>query len=160
MAQSKKTNILWTIAATCLLVVALLYLKQAYQTPASAVATEVVKQDTVKVKEPKVEIAPLVKTTKADSLIDLGMQHLGTPYIAAGNGEDGFDCSGFVRFVFKQFNIQVPRSSIEFDQFGTEVAIDKVQKGDILLFLSPTRNEIGHVGIVSEADSLKSNLKR
>jgi len=38
------------------------------------------------------------------------------------------------------------------------VAIEQVQKGDILLFLSPTRNEIGHVGIVSEPDGLKSNF--
>jgi len=158
MSRSKKSNILWTIAATCLLIAALVYLKQAYRKPAIAIATEIVKKDTVKVEEPDVEIKPILKTSIADSIIELGMLHLGTPYVAAGNGEVGFDCSGFVHFVFKQFNIQVPRSSIEFDQFGTEVAIEQVQKGDILLFLSPTRNEIGHVGIVSEPDGLKSNF--
>jgi len=55
-------------------------------------------------------------------------------------------------------NIKVPRSSIDFEHFGKEIPIANVRKGDILLFLSPTRNEIGHVGIVSNPKGMESDF--
>ncbi|MBF6607407.1 MAG: C40 family peptidase [Flavobacterium sp.] len=93
-----------------------------------------------------------------DSIVEYGMSLLGTPYVTAGCSVDGFDCSGFVYFVFQNFDVKVPRSSAQFEHFGTEVAIDDVQKGDLLLFLSPTRNAIGHMGIVSKADGMNSDF--
>jgi len=93
-----------------------------------------------------------------DSIAAFGMKYLGSPYVEAGNGEIGFDCSGFVHFVYKHFHIAVPRSSADFEKFGTEIPIDAVQKGDILLFLSPTRNVIGHIGIVLNADGKNSDF--
>ena len=93
-----------------------------------------------------------------DSIVSFGMGLLGTPYVAAGCSRDGFDCSGFVYFVFQHFKIQVPRSSSEFKDFGKEIPIDKVKKGDILVFLSPTRNVIGHVGIVTNPKGKESDF--
>ncbi len=93
-----------------------------------------------------------------DSIVAFGMEYLGTPYVAAGCSKDGFDCSGFVYFVFEHFDISVPRSSSGFANFGTEIPIEEVQKGDILVFLSPTRNEIGHIGIVSKPDGKSSDF--
>jgi cell wall-associated NlpC family hydrolase len=93
-----------------------------------------------------------------DSIVNFGMQLLGTPYQAAGCSLDGFDCSGFIYFVFQHFNIKVPRSSADFENFGVEIPIEKVEKGDILLFLSPTRNAIGHIGIVSKANGKESDF--
>ena len=93
-----------------------------------------------------------------DSIVAYGMKYLGTPYVTAGCSENGFDCSGFVYFVFQHFNIKTPRSSATFEGFGKEIPIDSVEKGDVLLFLSPTRNEIGHIGIVSKANGMKSDF--
>lgn len=93
-----------------------------------------------------------------DSIINFGTGLLGTPYVEAGCSRNGFDCSGFVYFVFQHFKIQVPRSSAQFENFGKEVEIANVRKGDILLFLSPTRNVIGHLGIVSNANGMKSDF--
>lgn len=93
-----------------------------------------------------------------DSIVDFGMKYLGTPYVTAGCSIDGFDCSGFVYFVFRHFNINVPRSSADFENFGTDIPIEEVQKGDILLFLSPTRNVIGHIGIVSNPKRMESDF--
>lgn len=93
-----------------------------------------------------------------DSIIAYGKSFLGTPYIEAGCSNAGFDCSGFVYFVFKHFKIDVPRSSVGFEHFGKEIPIDKVMKGDVLLFLSPTRNAIGHIGIVSNANGIESDF--
>lgn len=93
-----------------------------------------------------------------DSIVEFGVQLLGTPYIFGACSEDGFDCSGFVYFVFQHFEIKIPRSSSEFKDFGGEVPIGSVRKGDILVFLSPTRNEIGHVGIVTIPNGMESEF--
>lgn len=93
-----------------------------------------------------------------DKIVNFGMGLLGTPYVAAGCSKNGFDCSGFVYFVFNHFKIQVPRSSSEFKNFGKEIPIGSVKKGDILLFLSPTRNVIGHIGIVTNPNGMESDF--
>ncbi len=93
-----------------------------------------------------------------DSVANFGLSLLGTPYLAGGRNRNGFDCSGLVYFVFQHFKIQVPRSSSGYKNFGKEIPIDSVQKGDILVFLSPTRNVIGHVGIVVEPNGMESNF--
>jgi cell wall-associated NlpC family hydrolase len=97
-------------------------------------------------------------STLGDSIVNFGMQYLGTPYVSAGRTADGFDCSGFVYFVFQHYNIKVPRSSIDYENFGKEIPIDEVQKGDVLLFLSPTQNVIGHIGIVSTPKGRQSDF--
>ncbi len=84
-----------------------------------------------------------------DSIVNFGKGLLGKPYVEASCSLDGFDCSGFVYYVFQHYKIQVPRSSSQFSNFGKEIPIESVKKGDILVFLSPTRNVIGHVGIVT-----------
>jgi cell wall-associated NlpC family hydrolase len=93
-----------------------------------------------------------------DKIVNFGMGLLGTPYVTAGSSKKGFDCSGFVYFVFNHFKIQVPRSSSEFKNFGKEIPISSVKKGDILLFLSPTRNVIGHIGIVTNPNGMESDF--
>ena len=93
-----------------------------------------------------------------EKIVNFGMSLLGTPYVAAGSSKKGFDCSGFVYFVFNHFKIQVPRSSSEFKNFGKDIPIGSVKKGDILLFLSPTRNVIGHIGIVTNPNGMESDF--
>ena len=101
-----------------------------------------------------IEDTPLIR----DSIVNFGKELLGTPYVTASCSRDGFDCSGFVYFVYQHFKIKVPRSSIEFKDFGTEIPIENVKRGDILLFLSPTRNVIGHVGIVTNPKGIDSEF--
>lgn len=96
--------------------------------------------------------------TLRDSIVDYGIELLGTPYVTAGSGKEGFDCSGFVYFVYQHFNIKVPRSSAAFENFGKEIPIAEVEKGDLLLFLSPTRNAIGHIGIITNANGPESDF--
>ena len=92
------------------------------------------------------------------NIVNYGMGFLGTPYVEAGCSKHGFDCSGFVYFVFQHFKIEVPRSSSGYQNFGKEIPINEVRKGDVLVFLSPTRDAIGHVGIVSTANGMESNF--
>ena len=93
-----------------------------------------------------------------DKIVSYGMGLLGTPYVTAGHSKKGFDCSGFVYFVFNYFEIKVPRSSSQFKNFGKEIPISDVRKGDVLLFLSPTRNAIGHLGIVTNPKGMESDF--
>ena len=104
-------------------------------------------------------VADTIKPVKMrDNIVNFGMDLLGTPYVTAASSKAGFDCSGFVYYVFKHHKIQVPRSSSLFKNFGKEIPIENVKKGDILLFLSPSRNVIGHIGIVTNPNGKKSDF--
>jgi hypothetical protein len=106
---------------------------------------------------PQVDL-PSVSMHLRDSIEHFGMEFLGVPYVYGGTSGKGFDCSGFVYYVFDNFHIKVPRTSADFENFGQEIPVDSVQTGDILVFLSPTRNEIGHVGIVTHASGMESEF--
>lgn len=90
--------------------------------------------------------------TKTDSLIEFSKKFIGVKYkYATANPKKGFDCSGFVYYVFNYLNIQVPRSSKLYYNFGQTIKLDSCKIGDVLLFEKP-----GHVGIVlkNQNDSL------
>jgi lipoprotein Spr len=90
-------------------------------------------------------------SVSADSLIQFAQNLIGSPYRPASSDPlRGFDCSGFVSYVFKNFNFDVPRSSREFIGIGEKVKLEDAKPGDIILFTSPKKHSrrIGHVGIV------------
>jgi cell wall-associated NlpC family hydrolase len=96
----------------------------------------------------KLEIKDIIP---ADSLVTFCKQHLGTKYNYANcTPADGFDCSGFVYFVFSHFNIKVPRSSADYAGFGKPVPMDSAKTGDVIVFTGTDakRRKPGHVGIV------------
>ena len=84
---------------------------------------------------------------------------VGVPYVYGSiNPKVGFDCSGFITYVFNHFGIKVPRSSIDFTHVGKPVPVEKAKRGDIILFTgtNPEERHVGHMGlIVSKTDSLK-----
>ena len=70
----------------------------------------------------------------------------------------GFDCSGFITYVFNHFGIAVPRSSVDFTNVGKEVPVPFAKRGDLILFTGTdsTIRVVGHMGIVIENnDTLK-----
>jgi cell wall-associated NlpC family hydrolase len=95
--------------------------------------------------------------TKANSidtidLISYAQSLKGIPYkYASADPTRGFDCSGFVLYVFKHFNINVPRSSSAFSKIGKVVRLAEAKAGDIILFTGTNSSvrSIGHVGIVT-----------
>ena len=89
------------------------------------------------------------------ALIKFAKTLIGIPYrYASSNPEKGFDCSGFVNYVFDNFGFKVPRSSREFPKAGTPVQLENAKVGDILIFTgsNPKVRSIGHVGIVYSVD--------
>jgi len=88
----------------------------------------------------------------SNQLIDLAKTLIGIPYrYASSNPSIGFDCSGFVSYVFHNFGVNVPRSSTEFNQTGTPVKLENAKVGDVLIFTgtNPRRRVVGHVGIIA-----------
>jgi len=72
----------------------------------------------------------------------------GIRYQYGGNSPDtGFDCSGFVRYVFKQAtSLTLPRSALAMSQLGKNVRKNELQPGD-LVFFNTLKSAFSHVGI-------------
>lgn len=89
-------------------------------------------------------------TADANKVVSLGLKRLGRPYVFGSASETGFDCSGFVFFIFDKAGIKVPRSSELLAEAGKAVPRQKVRPGDILIFTGTNSNirKPGHVGIV------------
>jgi cell wall-associated NlpC family hydrolase len=104
--------------------------------------------------------ANVVKTVDRSELISFAKKYLGTRYHTAGSSpKKGFDCSGFVNFVFGNFKIRLPRSSREFKDIGTDLKPEEFKKGDIIVFYGfKNKNRIGHVGIICEANGMQSKF--
>ncbi|WP_277834410.1 NlpC/P60 family protein [Speluncibacter jeojiensis] len=75
--------------------------------------------------------------------LQVALTRIGDPYVWGATGPNQFDCSGLVQWAFKQVGISVPRTSEEQAQYGTPVALDDLQPGDIITFYS----DASHVGI-------------
>ncbi|CAM2773327.1 peptidoglycan endopeptidase [Flavobacterium frigoris] len=86
-----------------------------------------------------------------DQLVSTASENIGTRYRTGGTTKDGFDCSGLMCTTFGNFDIQLPRTSIEQSQYGVKIDNDDAQKGDLIFFKTNGRRQINHVGMVVEA---------
>ena len=74
---------------------------------------------------------------------------LGTTYRSGGSTPDGFDCSGFVQYLYKQqFRMILPRTTGELALLGSVLPESNLKRGD-LVFFSIDGNNIDHVGIIT-----------
>lgn len=85
-----------------------------------------------------------------DSITSYAQNFIGTPYVWGGESTSGFDCSGFVLYVFKKFGIKLPHSSAAMGNLGRKKDKECAESGDIILFKGTQSSTIGHVGIVFE----------
>ena len=88
-----------------------------------------------------------------DSLVAFGKSLVGAPYLyASSDPAKGFDCSGFINYVFNHFNIWVPRVSADFTNAGINIPIEFSKPGDIILFTGSDAKSgiVGHMGIITE----------
>ena len=83
---------------------------------------------------------------------------IGIPYLyASTDPAEGFDCSGFITYVFNHFHWEVPRSSVDFTNYGKEVNLKDAREGDLILFTGTNDSIriVGHMGIITKnKDSL------
>ena len=99
------------------------------------------------------ELTQVIKSITAHELVAFAKTLLGIPYrYASTDPAKGFDCSGFITYVFNHFNITVPRSSVDFTNAGKEVNLQSAKEGDLILFTGTVDSIriVGHMGIVTE----------
>ncbi|PKP53129.1 MAG: glycoside hydrolase [Bacteroidetes bacterium HGW-Bacteroidetes-1] len=116
-------------------------------------------QTDIPIVEPEIPKSIVVDNRRSE-LIAFAKNYLGTTYqYASVNPGIGFDCSGFVYFVFQKNNIVVPRTSREYKNLGTSLKHDEFRIGDVLVFYGYLdTKQIGHVGIICEANGMKSKF--
>jgi cell wall-associated NlpC family hydrolase len=89
--------------------------------------------------------------TNADSLVAFAQSLRGVPYLyASTDPAQGFDCSGFITYVFNHFKIAVPRRSMDFDHMHNQILLSQAKTGDLVLFTGTdsTDRVPGHMGIL------------
>ena len=82
----------------------------------------------------------------ASAIIATAKKYIGVPYVWGGSTPSGFDCSGYVQYVFKAHGITLPRTSKEQYNVGTWVSKSSLKAGD-LVFFNTEGNGVSHLGI-------------
>ncbi|MBS3809135.1 MAG: C40 family peptidase [Desulfobacterales bacterium] len=84
-------------------------------------------------------------------IIQIAAQYRGTPYKPGGAGPEGFDCSGFAKYVFKKAGIEIPRTVRGQYKSGHSVSVSNMKKGHLVFFstkkLGASPFSPSHVGI-------------
>ena len=84
-------------------------------------------------------------SASGSSIINTAMNYLGVPYVWGGSTPSGFDCSGFVQYVFKKNGVSLARTAASQSGVGTSVSRSNLQPGDLVFFSNG--GGISHVGI-------------
>ena len=96
---------------------------------------------------PREPVSPAATTPAASTLIATALALRGTPYLNGGSEPTGgFDCSGFVQWVFAQNGTPLPRETRQQYDAGIRVKRDAIQPGDLVFFETVARGP-SHVGI-------------
>lgn len=69
------------------------------------------------------------------AMLDFAAQFIGNPYVWGGTSlTDGADCSGFVQQIYKTFGYELPRVAEDQSQYGTKIAVEDAQPGDLIFY--------------------------
>ncbi len=81
----------------------------------------------------------------ADGVVSLALQYQGVPYVWGGATPGGWDCSGFMHWLYAQFGVYVPRGSVA--QWWATTEPDALRPGDLVFFDNGDGSPPGHVGL-------------
>jgi peptidoglycan DL-endopeptidase CwlO len=88
------------------------------------------------------DVVTVAPPSRYGGVVGIAMQYLGTPYVWGGASPGGFDCSGFVMYVFAQVGVSLPHHAASQFNYGVPVSRDQLQPGDLVFF-----DGLGHMGI-------------
>ncbi len=81
------------------------------------------------------------------NVISIAARYVGTPYRYGGTTPSGFDCSGYLQYVFKQVGVNLPRTSGAQASFGTRISRSEAQPGDLVY-------KPGHIGLYAGGNKM------
>jgi len=85
---------------------------------------------------------PPYSTIDSATVMKVAAKFVGTPYVFGGDNPSGFDCSGYVRYVFAHFGLDLPHSVIAQSHMGIIVKEADALPGDLVIL-----NDLSHDGI-------------
>ena len=89
-----------------------------------------------------------VANTNGSEIVEFAKKYLGYKYVLGGTTPSGgFDCSGFVYYVFGQLGKNISRSLSVQATAGVAVSKENLQIGDVVIFNDSSNSSLGHVGI-------------
>jgi cell wall-associated NlpC family hydrolase len=90
---------------------------------------------------------PIPQPSPGAELANFAEQYVGSPYRWGGASPSGFDCTGFVMWVYSQFGVAMPHNEAGQLASGERVGADDLQPGDVLIFANTYRAGLSHAGI-------------
>ena len=96
---------------------------------------------------PLAPLAPLAPSGPLAPLVHTALDFLGVPYRNGGTDPSGFDCSGFVQYVFSRHGFVLPREVKDQFHVGREINLKDAQPGDLIFFETVSRGA-SHVGMI------------
>ena len=127
--------------------------RKSSSTPVAATANAKDIRSTVVIKKKVQAVSIQTKNTSANDLVKFAETLVGVKYkYGSSDKKNGFDCSGFITYVFNRFDIMVPRISYNFTNAGKEILLKDSKPGDLILFTGSDAKSgvIGHMGIITE----------
>ena len=98
--------------------------------------------------ETEVQVQSSYNSEAGDKIVSIAKQYLGYSYVYGGTTPaGGFDCSGFVYYIFNSCGYNLSRSCTVQANTGVAVQKSELQPGDVLVFNNTSDGSIGHVGI-------------
>ncbi|CAM3264734.1 C40 family peptidase [Filibacter tadaridae] len=91
-------------------------------------------------------VPAMASANSSTSLINTARNYMGTPYSYGGTTPSGFDCSGYIQYVFNKAGQSVPRTTGQQYASGKVVSKSNLQTGD-LVFFNTSGSGVSHVGI-------------
>ncbi|MFJ8528302.1 NlpC/P60 family protein [Bacillus sp. NPDC094106] len=88
-----------------------------------------------------------VSTDKAQNVISEAKKFLGLPYVWGGTTPSGFDCSGYMQYIFKNVaGVQLPRVARDQQNAGVRIPVSEVQPGDLIFWGQPAHHVAMYIG--------------
>jgi len=96
---------------------------------------------------PPSQVAPGEPGPDRDGIVRFAKSFMGTPYRSGGTTYQGIDCSGLVFAVYHEFDIPLPRTSLDQSRTGVPVDRSDLEPADLVFFKTSKRASVTHVGI-------------